>query len=254
LFSTKNSADRYDDTTTITPATAAAAAATTTDLQENDVNRTRKEEANVVTFQAFLYILAFFLTWIFTILIFLIDSDVIRYMKVIFQPLQGFTNAIIFLHHRVFNLKRSCPEIGFCEAIWKAIRFPRCVPEEFVSSTELVVMNNILSILRRGDDEAHASNSSSCPFTDTNKNEDEENCDIIQRSRSLEESVSSNNGNCPAEPSLLLDSDFSFRMNLLRSNSHHDSSTTSSRIIQDEESVSLRSSISNCDTNTTNLR
>lgn len=121
-------------------------------------------EAKVVAFQAFLYVLSFILTWICTTLVFVIDSDVIRYMKIIFQPLQGFSNAIIFFHHKVHNLKRSCPEIGWCEALVKSIRDPKCVPEEFVSSIDIVDMNILLSVLR--DDAREESNSSSLPMND----------------------------------------------------------------------------------------
>jgi hypothetical protein len=136
------------------------------------------KEAKAVVCQAFLYVISFILTWICTTLVFSIDSDVIRYMKIICQPLQGFSNALIFLYHRVHNLKRSCPELGWCESLMKSIRDPKCVPEEFFSSIDVVDMNNLLSILRDDERRRGESNSSSLPINtaDDEKGSQESSC------------------------------------------------------------------------------
>mmetsp|Transcript_5275 Transcript_5275/g.10059 ORF Transcript_5275/g.10059 Transcript_5275/m.10059 type:complete len:569 (+) Transcript_5275:310-2016(+) len=153
--------------------------------EKNDCTRsaitTESGESIVIVFQAFLYVTSFILTWIGPTLVFIIDSDLIRYMKIIFQPLQGFSNATIFIYHRVYNLRRSCPEIGLCEAVLKSIRDPKCVPEEFVASIDIVDMNNLLSVLR--DDDSVESSSKNSLYSS--------NCDLSNDSHlSLIDSLS----------------------------------------------------------------
>lgn len=128
-------------------------------------------EVNIITFQALLYVLTFLLTWIFTILVFVTDSDAIRYMKIIFQPLQGFFNALIFVHHRLYNLRRSSPEMGLLEAFLKSVRDPKCVPEEFISSIDIVDMNHMLSLVSMRND-VNSSSSNHVLVNDVNSSEE----------------------------------------------------------------------------------
>ncbi len=70
-----------------------------------------------IAIQACMYIAAFLLTWVFTILAFCIRrSIVVAVLKMIFQPLQGFFNALIFVYHKVDNIKEAYPEYYFFEA------------------------------------------------------------------------------------------------------------------------------------------
>lgn len=106
----------------------------------------------VVTTQALMYVAAFILTWLFPVLTFrLSDSSVIPVLKMIFNPLQGFFNALIFVSHKVHNVIQSSPHLSICEAFQIVLVRPRNVPEIVISKIELVDMECIYKRLRHAD-------------------------------------------------------------------------------------------------------
>ncbi len=97
-----------------------------------------------ITFQACMYILAFLLTWVFPVLTFCIRrSIVIAVFKMIFQPSQGFFNAIIFVYHKVNNFQEAYPRYSFFEATWKVLRHPEEVPDTMVKGCELLHLKSL---------------------------------------------------------------------------------------------------------------
>jgi hypothetical protein len=86
-----------------------------------------QEMYGIITRQATLYIAAFVLTWIFGFIEFLWQTDVIElskggvealiYLRIIFQPLQGFFNLIIFVYHKAYVHLRSDEDMTMSEAI-----------------------------------------------------------------------------------------------------------------------------------------
>jgi hypothetical protein len=117
-----------------------------------ELERKQSIRRKKIAIQACMYIAAFLLTWVFTVLAFCFrSSNVIAALKMIFQPLQGFFNAIIFVYHKVDNVKQLFPNISFWEAAWFALAHPNGVPEDVViSRLELILLeNNVHRPLRR---------------------------------------------------------------------------------------------------------
>ena len=121
----------------------------------NSLKRARRRYrlTKTVTIQALMYVTAFVLTWIFTILAFAMRKSVaVAVLKMIFQPLQGFFNALIFVYHKTRNLREIETEMGICEAIVAVFRKPSSVPEVMISRIELVGIEEQISsreVLRR---------------------------------------------------------------------------------------------------------
>jgi hypothetical protein len=109
-----------------------------------ELERKQSIRRKKIAIQACMYIAAFLLTWVFTVLAFCFrSSNVIAALKMIFQPLQGFFNAIIFVYHKVDNVKQLFPNISFWEATWFVLAHPNGVPEDVViSRLELVLLEN----------------------------------------------------------------------------------------------------------------
>ena len=78
-----------------------------------------KSMRKALVLQASLYFCAFLLTWIFTILKVTVkpSATVVDFLYCFFFPLQGFFNAIIFICHKVHNIKRMKPSITVCEVL-----------------------------------------------------------------------------------------------------------------------------------------
>lgn len=119
-------------------------------LDENSVNltldRARRAHSNskVITIQALMYVGAFVLTWIFTIMTFRMSSSVVVAMlKLIFQPSQGFFNALIFVYHKMQNVTVTSPHLNLFEVFRLVLTRPRNVPEVKVSMVELVDLHNM---------------------------------------------------------------------------------------------------------------
>jgi len=86
-----------------------------------------QEMFGIITRQAMMYIAAFVITWIFGVLEFLWQTEVIAVsdrgveiliiLRIIFQPLQGLFNLIIFVYHKAHVNLRSDEDMTLGEAI-----------------------------------------------------------------------------------------------------------------------------------------
>jgi len=91
--------------------------------RESPVERVRKNHENtkIVLWQALIYILVFVLTLIFpaiqTLGLTRQGSSWPQYLELIFMPLQGFFNLVIFLWHKVLNYRRSHPDVSIFTAL-----------------------------------------------------------------------------------------------------------------------------------------
>ena len=70
-----------------------------------------KSMRKTLVLHATLYFGAFFVTWIFTIFKQATPSVTVDFLYTFFFPLQGFFNAMIFISHKVHNIKRMKPTI-----------------------------------------------------------------------------------------------------------------------------------------------
>eukprot|EP00553_Chaetoceros_curvisetus_P015724 CAMPEP_0204643100 /NCGR_PEP_ID=MMETSP0718-20130828/426_1 /ASSEMBLY_ACC=CAM_ASM_000674 /TAXON_ID=230516 /ORGANISM="Chaetoceros curvisetus" /LENGTH=473 /DNA_ID=CAMNT_0051664167 /DNA_START=533 /DNA_END=1951 /DNA_ORIENTATION=- len=92
--------------------------------------------------QAMMYIGAFFLTWCFP-MIFLaptffvsdnpLNNSTIKFLRLVFQPLQGFFNALIFFYHKADNVRHADLDVGWVEALRVVFVSPSKVPEMLIS-------------------------------------------------------------------------------------------------------------------------
>ena len=105
--------------------------------QESQHNMTK-----IITSQALMYLGSFVFTWIFVVLINLegvfSNNHWIQALKLVFQPLQGFFNMLIFIHHKVYNLRRADEDLSVSEALMTIFTSPSTIPEERLSSVALV--------------------------------------------------------------------------------------------------------------------
>ena len=102
------------------------------DIKKEDIPR-------ILLRQAFMYIGAFWLTYGFSVVSYALqDSLAVQMLKCIFQPLQGFFNGIIFMHHKIHNLRRTDADMTYWMAAKTVVSSPKLVPEMFVSCIELV--------------------------------------------------------------------------------------------------------------------
>jgi len=105
--------------------------------QESQHNMTK-----IITSQALMYLGSFFFTWIFTFLIHLgdvfMENHWIQALKLVFQPLQGFFNMLIFVHHKVYNLRRTDEDLSVSEALRIIFAAPSMIPEMILSGLTIV--------------------------------------------------------------------------------------------------------------------
>jgi len=119
---------------------------------------------------ALMYIAAFFITWIWTVisllggLFFHFNQrtwDFIGYAKLLCLPLQGCINSLIFIYHKAQIIRKRSPEenISFLEAIRRVIISPKTIPPDtHVSSIEMIeeyILKRDEKIKNRKDREAH---------------------------------------------------------------------------------------------------
>lgn len=90
--------------------------------------------------QALMYIGAFLLTWGWTVMCTnrFLFRPAIDQLKFVFQPLQGFFNAFIFIYAKVDILRRASQNLSFGQALKRVIISPKAVPEMLVSRMEMV--------------------------------------------------------------------------------------------------------------------
>jgi hypothetical protein len=100
-------------------------------IQENDDAyndlRHAQETSGIITRQALMYIAAFLITWAFAFIEFLWlkyakdpgDALIagLAALRLLFQPLQGLFNLIIFVYHKVYMILRSDEDMTVAEAL-----------------------------------------------------------------------------------------------------------------------------------------
>ena len=112
-----------------------------------------QQSSSIIIRQALMYIAAFLITWIlgFVQIAFLNEhitdehttehtSDTMFVLKMIFQPLQGFFNLIIFAFHKVYMILQSDEDTTFTEAV--GIVFLH--PDEMDDSVQLSNLDLVL--------------------------------------------------------------------------------------------------------------
>lgn len=162
----KNTAKLRCSTTTVTATIVTASAPSeqeniTAAMDENNNNysssldgtmlrtlRRAQETKGIVTRQALMYIGAFFFSHGFTVLSYadlryhqyISYTEWIAILRLIFQPLQGFFNMLIFLHHKVYSIRRDNPNESFSQALYTVFVAPKTVEDPVVSSIEIVML------------------------------------------------------------------------------------------------------------------
>jgi len=89
----------------------------------------RESENRKLVLQAMLYALAFFITFLFPIIMFWTNLNKRYYFPLevltsIFYPLQGFWNFLLFIRHSVIEMRRMTPDKYLIRIIWNVI-FPQ---------------------------------------------------------------------------------------------------------------------------------
>ena len=115
-----------------------------TDMTNHDSWRKKRR---LLIIQALIYFIAFLITWVFVAvrMVSLTNGNIsspsaINILQRTFYPLQGFFNAIIFLHHKVTNL-RQChgSSISLSKALYYIILQPKKkMPEMHLSGLSVV--------------------------------------------------------------------------------------------------------------------
>lgn len=108
-------------------------------------------QSKTITKQAIMYCLAFVLTWVFSAVEFFQDRDeddpyerivAIAVLRLIFQPLQGFFNLLIFVDHKITNLRENDANMGWKEAFKIVFLSPGKLSEEKVVNNIDFIVNN----------------------------------------------------------------------------------------------------------------
>ncbi len=120
-------------------------------LQEMIEDRDAKLELRkVILIQALMYIIAFILTWAFTAVFLAFgiqknadwaSSNPLAFLRLIFQPSQGFFNAIIFVYHKAYTLRRTDEDMGWMEAFLAVLISPSEVPEVVIEDLAIVAID-----------------------------------------------------------------------------------------------------------------
>jgi hypothetical protein len=100
---------------------------------------------------ALMYISAFLITWVWTVIsvvppktLGVLGWLIIGYGRLIFFPLQGFFNCLIFVYNKVHNiLNSSRDEMTFSQALKKVVFSPSIEEEEIILSTLEMVKRDI---------------------------------------------------------------------------------------------------------------
>eukprot|EP00553_Chaetoceros_curvisetus_P000902 CAMPEP_0204628172 /NCGR_PEP_ID=MMETSP0717-20131115/15195_1 /ASSEMBLY_ACC=CAM_ASM_000666 /TAXON_ID=230516 /ORGANISM="Chaetoceros curvisetus" /LENGTH=379 /DNA_ID=CAMNT_0051644669 /DNA_START=146 /DNA_END=1285 /DNA_ORIENTATION=- len=104
-------------------------------------------ETRIALRQGLMYIAALLLTWGPTV-VFIVASrgskddsrpKISDHLMFIFQPLQGFFNALVFVYSKIITLRRSNRNLKFCQAVKTVIVSPESVPDIIVTRLELVL-------------------------------------------------------------------------------------------------------------------
>lgn len=100
-------------------------------VDNDDMIVSELRHSRVIVIQALMYIFSYLITWIFQILLISFDIDeqvkgVIVYFKVIFLPMQGFWNLIIFVYDKAYLVHQKHRDKSY----WNAIKLVLFHPEE----------------------------------------------------------------------------------------------------------------------------
>jgi hypothetical protein len=69
--------------------------------------------------QAMMYIFAFFIIWMPSIVMMFIPNNFVFAMQVLILPLQGFFNTLLFVSHKIYNIRQNDNNL----TVWKALYF-----------------------------------------------------------------------------------------------------------------------------------
>jgi len=111
-----------------------------------------QETTSIITWQALMYVAAFLITWIFGFVQFVLketenqnEEGFMTISRMIFQPLQGFFNLIIFVYHKVQTLRHADDDLTVAEALEKVFFFPsRMEDRATVSNLNMVIDQFVL--------------------------------------------------------------------------------------------------------------
>lgn len=103
----------------------------------------RKKLVKSILLQALAYILSFLLTWIFICLPFLSpyirdNYPIMDLLQIIFQPLGGFWNMLIFVHYKIILVKHTNSDQSYYQAFKTLLSRPEDVPDIMLSNLENV--------------------------------------------------------------------------------------------------------------------
>mmetsp|Transcript_15732 Transcript_15732/g.22921 ORF Transcript_15732/g.22921 Transcript_15732/m.22921 type:complete len:525 (-) Transcript_15732:91-1665(-) len=106
--------------------------------------------------QSFCYFMAFILTWMFGVIEIIRGktsghpdgtTSYISALRLVFQPLQGFFSALIFVSHKVIICRRS-QDMTLKEALWTIFSNTSSVPEIFISQVIMVAHDDFAETAR----------------------------------------------------------------------------------------------------------
>ena len=116
-------------------------------------NKKKKfKHTRTVVFVATMYIFAFLVTWIWTVIslskfmtkerglqLSQAQWDLIGNIKLFFTPCQGVFNSLIFIYNKAEDLRNTSPDhISFCDAVRIVITAPDTIPEVIITRIEMV--------------------------------------------------------------------------------------------------------------------
>ena len=129
--------------------------------------RSDVQYTKAVVFQALMYTLVFFAVWHYPLLNAVIDRDrgapyesnqAKEIALLVFRPLQGFFNTIIFIHHKVRKVRRHHRGLSLYEALKMVFERREEDPEHIVSNLTLVKRDAALVGLRFAFEESPSDN------------------------------------------------------------------------------------------------
>ena len=119
-----------------------------------------QQMSGIITRQALLYIAAFVLTWIFGFFEVVWYTDAIEVtdrgartisiLRIIFQPLQGLFNLMIFVYHKVHTHRNADESLTVSEAFAKIFLFPGQMEDQAMFSNLKMVVDDYIKILYFG--------------------------------------------------------------------------------------------------------
>ena len=121
-------------------------------LHSNANKKKKFNRTRTVVFVATMYIFAFLITWIWTLIsvskfiskedglhLSQASWDLIGNMKLCFTPFQGVFNSLIFIYNKAEDLRNTSPEqISFYDAVRIVIIAPASIPEVIIARVDMV--------------------------------------------------------------------------------------------------------------------